>query len=82
VSSGGLLTRAGLATAVALITAREDPEVARKAVLEGCDLAEALRGMEEIAAIVMSSLPSGERERLPQFFGLTAIKASAAAGEG
>jgi hypothetical protein len=62
--------------AVALITAREDPAVSREAVLEGCELSEALAGMEEIAAVVMGMLPFEERERLLRSFGLTAITAS------
>ena len=76
--SGGVypLTGAGLAVAVSLITAREDPAVSREALLEGCDLAEVLMAMEEIAAVVMSTVPSDEGERLLRSFGLTAITAS------
>jgi len=80
--SAGPLTGAGLAAAVALITAREDPDVDRGAVLEGCDLAEALAGMETITQVVMSSLVPGERERLLRFFGMTAIAAAAGGAPG
>lgn len=75
----GPLTGAGLAAAVALITARNDPAVGREAVLEGCDLAEVLVAMEEIAAVMLSSLSAEEREARLQFFGLVAAKAAAAA---
>ena len=80
-SGSGPLTGAGLAAAVALITARNDPDVTRGTVLEGCDLAEVLTAMEEIAFVVLSTLPSDERERMLQFFGLTAIAAAADVGE-
>lgn len=82
-SGSGPLTGAALAAAVALITARDDPDVTREAVLEGCDPLEVLVAMEEIAAVMLSSLPAEERRGQLQFFGLVAIKAATAgAGDG
>ena len=80
-SGSGPLTGAGLATAVALITAREDPCVSREAVLEGCDLAGVLAALEEIACVMLSGLPLEEREAQLQFFGLIAAANVAAAAE-
>lgn len=82
-SGGGHpLTGAGLAVAVALITAREDPAVSREALLEGCDLAVALAAMEEVAHVLLSRLTLEERAAQVQFFGLVAAaNIAAAAGE-
>ena len=68
-----MTTGRGLATAIALITAREYPEeVTRAAVLEGCDLAEVLEAMEEIACVQLSRLPADERKSQLEFLGLVA----------
>jgi hypothetical protein len=75
-------TGRGLAAAIALITAREYPEVSRAAVLEGVDLAEVLEAMEEIACVQLSRLAPDERNSQLQFLGLVAAaNVAAAAGE-
>jgi hypothetical protein len=75
-------TGRGLATAIALITCREYPEeVTRAAVLEGCDLAEVLEAMEEIACLQLSRLTPDERNSQIQLLGLIAAANVAAASD-